>query len=63
MHLTYQYPKIFLTIAVFFLCLFALNWAIASAYSGPGFYLYALTNGLLIGAVIVLVLKSYKRKN
>ena len=50
--------KILLAIAFFFLCVFALNWAIASAYSGPGFYIYALTNGLIIGAVIVLVLKA-----
>ena len=55
--------KILLAIAFFFLCILALNWAIASAYSGPGFYIYALTNGLIIGAVIVLVLKANKRKN
>ncbi len=57
------YTKIFLVIVVFFLCVFALNWAIASAYSGTGFYLYALTNGLLFGAVVLLVLKTYKQKN
>lgn len=55
--------KFLLAIAFFFLCVFALNWAIASAYSGPGFYIYALTNGLIIGGVIILVLKANKRKN
>jgi len=57
-----DYTKIFLAIAVFFLCVFALNWAIVSAYSGAGFYVFALVNGLLIGVVVVLVLKTYKLK-
>ena len=53
--------KIFLVIIIFFLCVFALNWAVASAYSGIGFYAFALVNGLLIGAAIILIWKTYKQ--
>ena len=53
--------KIILAIVVFILFVFALNWAIVSAYSGLGFYAFALANGVLIGAVLILVWKTYKR--
>jgi hypothetical protein len=52
-----------LAVVIFLLCVFALNWAIVSAYSGAGFYVFALANGLIIGVVAVLVWKTYKLKN
>ena len=56
------YTKILLIIAILFLCVFALNWAIASAYSGTGFYIYAVINGLIIGVILILGIKAYRTK-
>ena len=55
------FSKIFLTTIVILLCVFALNWAIANAYSGVGFYTFALANGLIFCAIIVLAWKAYRK--
>ena len=52
--------KIVLTIAAVFIAIFVLNFAISTAYSGAGFYMYALVNGIVLFTVIFLILKVKK---
>ena len=54
------HAKTIVLIVLVLIGIFALNWAIAAAYSGPAFYLYAAVNGLIIAVILYLVLKSYR---
>jgi hypothetical protein len=54
--------NILAAIVVVLICVIALNWAISSAYTGMGFFIYALVNGLLIAVVILSVILAYRSK-
>ncbi len=53
------HTKTLLVIAIVGICIFALNWALADAFSGPGFYFFATVNGLIFAAIIFLAFKKF----
>ena len=55
--------KVILSIVAALFFIFALNWALANAYSGVGFYIYAFANGILFIISILFAYKAYKNKN
>ena len=55
-------PKIILGTLFCLLCIFILNWAVKSAYSGVGMYTFAFINALIFLAVIYLIFKMKKLK-
>lgn len=57
-----NYAKMIVLAVILLLCVFALNWAIASAFSGPGFALYALVNGAILLTVVFLAIKRTQQK-
>ena len=50
--------NILLSIEIVLACIFILNWAIASAYSGLGFMVYGLVNGLIVAVILFLTIKK-----